>query len=176
MRESFQPVNATDDVGQPRDTGPRHRKMGAVNRSETIGQRLGEEGCALQTLTDAQIISTSESDPSRFGEIFDRHFPAIHRYVNRRVGRELADDLAAETFSVAFRNRARFDPTREDAGPWLYGIAANLLRDHRRNERDGSWPMRRPGWIRSRTAASMPRMHGSMQAQRGRPWPERWLD
>ena len=96
---------------------------------------VGEGGAALQTLTDAQIIATSGSDPSRFGEIFDRHFPAIHRYVNRRVGRELADDLASETFSVAFRNRGRFDPTRDDAGPWLYGIAANLLRDHRRSER-----------------------------------------
>jgi RNA polymerase sigma-70 factor (ECF subfamily) len=96
---------------------------------------VGEGGRRLQTLTDAQIISTSQSDPSRFGEIFDRHFPAIHRYVNRRVGRELADDLASETFSVAFRNRERFDPTREDAGPWLFGIAANLLRDHKRSER-----------------------------------------
>jgi RNA polymerase sigma-70 factor (ECF subfamily) len=96
---------------------------------------VGEGGAALQTLTDAQIIVTSESDPSRFGEIFDRHFPAIHRYVNRRVGRGLADDLASETFSVAFRNRGRFDPTRDDAGPWLYGIAANLLREHHRGER-----------------------------------------
>ena len=84
--------------------------MGAVNRSGTFGQRLGEEGGALQTLTDAQIIATSESDPSRFGEIFDRHFPAIHRYVHRRVGRQLADDLAAETFSVAFRNRGTVRP------------------------------------------------------------------
>ena len=78
---------------------------------------VGEGGRRLQTLTDAQIISTSQSDPSRFGEIFDRHFPAIHRYVNRRVGRELADDLASETFSVAFRNRERFDPDPGGCGP-----------------------------------------------------------
>lgn len=106
-----------------------------VNRLGSFGQWSVKEGDALQTLTDAQIIATSESDPSRFGEIFDRHFPAIHRYVNRRVGRELADDLTAETFSVAFRSRERFDPTRDDAAPWLYGIAANLLRDHQRSER-----------------------------------------
>jgi RNA polymerase sigma factor (sigma-70 family) len=106
-----------------------------VNRMGSSGQGTVEEGDALQTLTDAQIISSSEADPSRFGEIFDRHFPAIHRYIHRHVGRELADDLASETFSVAFRRRERFDPTREDAGPWLYGIAANLLRDHHRGER-----------------------------------------
>lgn len=94
-----------------------------------------KEGVALQTLTDAQIISISAADPDRFGEIFDRHFPAIHRYVHRRVGRGLADDLASETFWVAFNGRSRFDPTRDDAAPWLYGIAANLLRDHHRSER-----------------------------------------
>ena len=106
-----------------------------MNRIGSFGQELVRKGVALQTLTDAQIISTSEVDPSRFGEIFDRHFPAIHRYVNRRVGRELADDLTSETFSVAFSNRGRFDPTRSSASPWLYGIAANLLRDHHRSER-----------------------------------------
>jgi RNA polymerase sigma factor (sigma-70 family) len=106
-----------------------------VNRMQPSGQGLVKEGAALQTLTDAQIISMSNVDPDRFGEIFDRHFPAIHRYVHRRVGRALADDLASETFSVAFRSRSRFDPERDDAAPWLYGIAANLLRDHHRSER-----------------------------------------
>ncbi|MGZ8652395.1 MAG: RNA polymerase sigma factor, partial [Actinomycetota bacterium] len=99
------------------------------------GQWSVKEGAALQTLTDAQIISMSNADPDRFGEIFDRHFPTIHRYVHRRVGRELANDLASETFSVAFRSRSRFEPSRDDAAPWLYGIAANLLRDHHRSER-----------------------------------------
>lgn len=106
-----------------------------ANRIDASGQWSMKEGVALQTLTDAQIISMSNADPDRFGEIFDRHFAAVHRYVNRRIGRELADDLASETFSVAFRSRERFDPEREDAGPWLYGIAANLLRDHHRSER-----------------------------------------
>ncbi|MGZ5213856.1 MAG: RNA polymerase sigma factor [Actinomycetota bacterium] len=106
-----------------------------VNRMQPSGQWSVKEGAALQTLTDAQIISMSNADPDRFGEIFDRHFPTIHRYVHRRVGRELADDLSSETFAVAFRSRSRFDPSRDDAAPWLYGIAANLLRDHHRSER-----------------------------------------
>ena len=106
-----------------------------VNRMQPSGQWSMKEGAALQTLTDAQIISMSNADPDRFGEIFDRHFPTIHRYLHRRVGRELASDLASETFSVAFKSRSRFDPSRDDAAPWLYGIAANLLRDHHRSER-----------------------------------------
>jgi DNA-directed RNA polymerase specialized sigma24 family protein len=37
--------------------------------------------------------------------IFERHFRVIHRYLARRVGGELADDLAAEAFAEALRVR-----------------------------------------------------------------------
>jgi RNA polymerase sigma factor (sigma-70 family) len=94
-----------------------------------------EGGTALEALTDAEIIASSGPDPGQFALIFDRHFAAIHRYLHRRVGRELAEDLAAETFAVALRRRAGYDPHRADARPWLFGIAANLLRHHRRTER-----------------------------------------
>lgn len=46
----------------------------------------------------------------------------------------LADDLAAETFATAYTNWDRFDESRA-LRPWLYGIAANLLRHHWRKER-----------------------------------------
>ena len=69
-----------------------------------------------------------------FATVFDRHYDAIHRYLARRVGPDLADDLAAETFTEGFRARFRFDTTRPDARPWLFGIATNLLRHHRRGE------------------------------------------
>jgi RNA polymerase sigma-70 factor (ECF subfamily) len=47
---------------------------------------------------------------------------------------EAADDLTAETFLVAFRQRHRYDVARCDARPWLYGIATNLVAQHRRDE------------------------------------------
>ncbi|HXF74250.1 MAG TPA: sigma-70 family RNA polymerase sigma factor [Actinomycetota bacterium] len=59
----------------------------------------------------------------------------MYGYLVRRVGPQVAEELAAEVFTQAFRQRGRFDPAREDAGPWLFGIAANLLRRHRREER-----------------------------------------
>jgi RNA polymerase sigma factor (sigma-70 family) len=89
----------------------------------------------LTMLTDAQTIAASLEEEERFGLIFDRHFAAIHRYLHRRVGKELADDLAADTFTQAFDHRREYDPSRLDARPWLFGIAANLLRHHRRAER-----------------------------------------
>jgi len=50
------------------------------------------------------------------------------------LGRQLADDLVAETFLVAFGKRARYDLSRADARPWLYGIATNLVRQQQREE------------------------------------------
>ncbi|WP_084956242.1 RNA polymerase sigma factor [Thermoactinospora rubra] len=69
-----------------------------------------------------------------FEEVYDRHFEEIHGYLAGRLGAEAADDLAAETFVVAFRKRASFDPGRGAVRPWLYGIATNLVAQHRRSE------------------------------------------
>jgi len=40
----------------------------------------------------------------------------------------------AETFLIAFERRDSFDHAWEDARPWLFGIATNLLRKHHRTE------------------------------------------
>jgi RNA polymerase sigma factor (sigma-70 family) len=86
------------------------------------------------TVHDSELIRASTTAPETFGQIFDRHATAIHRYLARRAGGTLADDLTAETFLIAFRSRAKYDPAQADARPWLYGIAANLLRGHQRAE------------------------------------------
>lgn len=83
---------------------------------------------------DAESIRRALVDPEHFGVIFDRHFPAIHRYLARRVGSQLADDLAGETFLIALRRLRSYDLAQGNARPWLYGIATNLLRRHRRTE------------------------------------------
>jgi RNA polymerase sigma factor (sigma-70 family) len=69
-----------------------------------------------------------------FDEAFEAEFRPLHRYLSRRLGSAAAEDLAAETFSVAYRNWDRLDPARP-VRPWLYGIAANLVRHHWRTER-----------------------------------------
>lgn len=84
--------------------------------------------------TDAEVIRESLTRPALFAELYDRHHAVIHRFVARRVDRDVADDLASETFLVAFEQRKRFDSRRDDALPWLYGIVTNLLHRHRRAE------------------------------------------
>jgi RNA polymerase sigma factor (sigma-70 family) len=83
---------------------------------------------------DARLIAESCRVPERFGAVFDRHATAIHGYIARRLGRDAADDLVAETFLVAFRQRGGYDPDQPSARPWLYGIATRLVSRRRRDE------------------------------------------
>lgn len=92
--------------------------------------------CEARTETDADVIRASLRDPERFALLYDRHHSMVHRYIARRLGLDAADDLMAETFLIAFKARARYDLTRADARPWLYGIATNLVgRRHRAESR-----------------------------------------
>jgi RNA polymerase sigma-70 factor (ECF subfamily) len=83
---------------------------------------------------DATVIQLSRNEPEHFTVLFRRHAPHIQRYVVRRLGADAADDIVAETFLLAFRQRNSYDLTRADARPWLYGIATNLIGRHRRAE------------------------------------------
>jgi len=85
-------------------------------------------------VSDADLIRSSLVDEKAFAAVFDRHFRAIFRFLRGRVGEQLAEDLASETFVTAFRRRHAYDLSRDDARPWLYGIAVNLIREHRRTE------------------------------------------
>jgi RNA polymerase sigma factor (sigma-70 family) len=83
---------------------------------------------------DATIIGWSAAEPEHFAVVFRRHAPAIQRYVIRRIGSQAADDVVAETFLAAFRQRASYRPDATDCRPWLYGIATNLIGRHWRAE------------------------------------------
>jgi RNA polymerase sigma factor (sigma-70 family) len=83
---------------------------------------------------DSYVVDRSRTDPEAFAELFHRHSGEIGRYVTRRVGPGPAEDIVAETFLVAFRRRDSYDRGRTDARPWLYGIATNVIRRHRRDE------------------------------------------
>ncbi len=84
--------------------------------------------------SDADLIGLSLREPARFGAIFDRHAAEILRYAHARLGPSLAEEVMAETFLAAFRRRDKYDCSRRDARPWLYGIATRQIGKHRRTE------------------------------------------
>jgi RNA polymerase sigma-70 factor (ECF subfamily) len=87
-----------------------------------------------ESATDGELVMASLADPQKFGDLFDRHGLAVHRYVASRARRADIDDMVSETFITAFRTRARYDREYDDARPWLLGIATNVLRHHYRSE------------------------------------------
>jgi RNA polymerase sigma-70 factor (ECF subfamily) len=80
------------------------------------------------TLSDAQVVHRSLENPEAFEILFDRHFQAIYSYAFRRASQCDPADIAGETFRIAFERRGTFDMNFDDALPWLYGIARNLVR------------------------------------------------
>ena len=102
--------------------------------TDTAPQASGYDAAGPDASDDAALITRSLRTPECFGALFDRHAPAISRYIARRLGPDAADDLVAETFLAAFRRRGRYDAAQADARPWLYGIATRLIGRHRRDE------------------------------------------
>jgi RNA polymerase sigma factor (sigma-70 family) len=83
---------------------------------------------------DAAVIRRSRDEPEHFAVLFRRYAPEVQRYVRRRIGVDAADDVVAETFLAAFRQRDAYSLERHNARPWLYGIATNLIGRYRRSE------------------------------------------
>jgi RNA polymerase sigma-70 factor, ECF subfamily len=78
--------------------------------------------------TDAELLIASRDDPHAFRELYDRWADKLLAYFYRRtLDPEVAADLLAETFAVAFARRGRFRNVGRPGATWLYGIAAKEL-------------------------------------------------
>ncbi|AQZ62250.1 RNA polymerase subunit sigma-70 [[Actinomadura] parvosata subsp. kistnae] len=87
-----------------------------------------------EQVTDAELAARYRRDPDLFTAVHDRYYRDIYLYVAGRLDTQIAEDLAAETFLLAFDRRDRYEPERGDLRPWLFGIATNLIARHRRKE------------------------------------------
>jgi RNA polymerase sigma-70 factor, ECF subfamily len=78
--------------------------------------------------TDAELLIASRDDPHAFRELYDRWADRLLAYFYRRtLDADVAGDLLAETFAVAFERRRRFRDVGRPGASWLYGIAAKEL-------------------------------------------------
>ena len=76
-------------------------------------------------------------DHAAFTTLFERHAKTVWNYAYRLTGSwSAAEDVLSTTFLTAWRRRTEVVLIRESALPWLYTVAANLVRnDHRRRNR-----------------------------------------
>jgi RNA polymerase sigma factor (sigma-70 family) len=95
---------------------------------------------AEPTVTDAQLIArvVVQDDRHAFSELVRRHQSAVRATLRRLTSgnHALADDLAQDTFMLAYRNLKSF---RQEAqfSTWLYRIATNAyLADARKRKEE----------------------------------------
>jgi RNA polymerase sigma-70 factor (ECF subfamily) len=75
-------------------------------------------------------MQRSDTREARFERLYREHAHAVLAYALRRTSLDRADDVAAETFLIAWR---RLDDVVDGEGlPWLYAIAWRVLSTQRR--------------------------------------------
>ena len=86
--------------------------------------------------SDARLVEDARrGDESAFENLVRRYEHRLLRVIYRFVrNRDLADDLAQETFLRAFERLAQFDTSRR-FGPWLFRIGVNLTLDYLRKQK-----------------------------------------
>ncbi len=103
---------------------------------------------------------SATEDRKRFSWLFEAHYALVHAFAERRVGRDLADEVTAETFLVAWR---RLEVVPAEPLPWLYGVARNVVLRHRRTSA-------RQAKTRELIARERPRPVGEDDGEHARLW------
>jgi RNA polymerase sigma-70 factor (ECF subfamily) len=83
---------------------------------------------------EARLIQRAkQGDPNAFTEIYDRHQPAVYRYIFYRVcDVPTAEDLTSEVFVRMVEKIDRFTYRGRPLLSWLYAVARNLITDYYR--------------------------------------------
>mgnify|MGYP001044390935 CR=1 FL=1 len=91
-------------------------------------------------MTDAderRMVEAAQRDPSRFGDLYERHFNRVYAFVVRRVrDRDVAEDVTSDVFHKALANLPQYEWRGVPFGAWLIRIAANALHDRARRTGD----------------------------------------
>ncbi|HEV7759145.1 MAG TPA: RNA polymerase sigma factor [Acidimicrobiales bacterium] len=87
--------------------------------------------------SDAALLAVAAHDPAAFEVLYLRYVRRVTAFAAKRC--TSADDVAdvvAQTFFRLIGAAERYEPDRADAAPFVFGIAANVLRElHRGRSR-----------------------------------------
>jgi len=103
-----------------------------VKRGELVQLR---PEARVEEISDAGLVAAcAAGDRAARAMLFERHVDVVHRFIARMRGADAAavDDMVQACFLRAFRAAARFRGT--SARSWLFGIAANVVKEHARSE------------------------------------------
>jgi len=82
---------------------------------------------------DNRFGAAEAGERERFERCFRAHYADVLAFSMRRVSsRDLAEEVAADTFAVAWRRRDRIP---DSPLPWLYGVARRVIANQHRSVR-----------------------------------------
>ncbi len=84
---------------------------------------------------DYELLVASRTDPAAFRAFYDQWSRQVLGFLQRRLhDPDVALDLTAETFAIAFERRHAFRWMGKSPGAWLFGIARKLLYRYLRSQ------------------------------------------
>lgn len=88
--------------------------------------------------TDSALVhKASRGDANAFGELYDRYFDQMYRYISFRVPTtEEVEDLTETLFLKTMEALHKQDGVIKNFRAWLYRSAQNLVIDHYRTRKD----------------------------------------
>jgi len=79
------------------------------------------------------LAGVQRRDPNALGQVHDKYYPAIFRYIAFRVGdHETAEDLTSEVFIRLLNAVSDQNAPQNTLRGWLYRVASNVVADHHR--------------------------------------------
>jgi RNA polymerase sigma-70 factor (ECF subfamily) len=83
------------------------------------------------------ILRAKEGDEKSFGQLYDKHMPAIYRFIFLKVGGQKgrAEDISHEVFLSAWQNIGKYQFQGHPFSSWLYRIAGNAVIDYYRTRK-----------------------------------------
>lgn len=84
-------------------------------------------------MVDATTLQAQKGDPEALRRLITEFYPRVYRFCANRVGPDLAEDVAQDTFLTMHKNLRKF---RGDSSftTWIFGIAHNHCRNEMRRK------------------------------------------
>lgn len=79
------------------------------------------------------MVTLAKEKPYAFTPLYEYYFPRVYSYALYRVeDPDIAADITAQTFEKAYTKLDRYQPERAAFSTWLFTIATNAIRNHKR--------------------------------------------